>query len=316
MLNIEGVMKKSVICFGEKYNSKKELADTYGITDKTLYSRLRRGYTIEEAVTLTKEEAKQHSLKNFGLYNKPLEESEVRKRMKKYGYKIINYTYKNNLTRMLCYDSEGYKVYMCLAGAETSAQGQRFSVTHNEDNYIYNANLYAKLHNYQCIVKKWKMGNFNQPDILCECECGEEYWCKFNMWKHDHLGLCPTCRKTSSKYEEFVVEFLKENNVEFIRQYRFNDCRNLKPLPFDFYLPKYNYCIEVDGEQHYDKDRAIVSKNDFKNSKEELFNLRIRLDNIKTNYCKNNNIGLLRIPYWEFNANEDYKENIKIILSI
>lgn len=147
-------MKRKIICFGKEYKSKKELADSYGITDKTLYSRLNRGYTAEEAVTLTKEEARQHSLENFDSCNKPLEESEVRKRMKKYGYDIIDYTYKNNLTRMLCYDSEGYKVYMCLGGAETSAQAQRFSVTHNEDNYIYNANLYAKLHNYQCVVKE------------------------------------------------------------------------------------------------------------------------------------------------------------------
>ena len=316
MFNIGEVMKRNIICFGKEYKSKKELADNYGITDKTLYSRLNRGYTAEEAVTLTKEEAKQHSLENFGSCNKPLEESEVRKRMKKYGYDIIDYTYKNNLTRMLCYDSEGYKVYMCLGGAETSAQAQRFSVTHNKGNYIYNANLYAKLHNYQCTVKDWKMGNFNQPDILCECECGEKYWCKFNMWKREHLGLCPTCRKTSSKYEEFVVEFLKENKIEFIRQYRFDNCRNLKPLPFDFYLPKYNCCIEVDGEQHYDKDRIIINKSDSNNNKEELFELRVKLDSIKTKYCEDNNIHLLRIPYWKFNKNEDYKESIKTILNI
>ena len=90
MFNIGEVMKRNIICFGKEYKSKKELADNYGITDKTLYSRLNRGYTVEEAVTLTKEEARQHSLENFSSCNKPLEESEVRKRMKKYGYDIID----------------------------------------------------------------------------------------------------------------------------------------------------------------------------------------------------------------------------------
>ena len=154
-------MKTKVTCFGVEYQSKAELARNYNISYSTLDSRLRIGYTLEEAVSLSKEEAKQHSLNNFRGHNTPLKEDEVRKRFKKYGYNIIDYTYKNNLTRMLCYDSEGYKVYMCLGGAETSAQAQRFSVTHNKGNYIYNANLYAKLHNYQCTVKDWKMGNFN-----------------------------------------------------------------------------------------------------------------------------------------------------------
>ena len=32
-------------------------------------------------------------------------------------------------------------------------------------------------------------------------------------------------------------------------------------------------------------------------------------DGIKNNYCKNNNIPLLRIPYWEFNNIEKILEN-------
>ena len=83
-----------------------------------------------------------------------------------------------------------------------------------------------------------------------------------------------------------------------MKEYRINECRNILPLPFDFYLPDYNICIEVDGMQHYEpatfggisKEKAI---DNFRESK-------IR-DNIKTQYCKDNNIKLIRIPYWEFN---------------
>ena len=305
-------MKTKVTCFGVEYQSKAELARNYNISYSTLDSRLRIGYTLEEAVSLSKEEAKQHSLNNFRGHNTPLKEDEVRKRFKKYGYNIIDYTYKNNLTRMLCYDSKGYKVYMSLTCVETSAQAQRFSVNYNEENFIYNVNLYAKLHNYQCTVKEWKMGNFNQPDILCECKCGEEYWCKFNLWKHDHLGLCPTCRKTSSRYEEFVVEFLKNNDIEFIRQYRFDDCRNLKPLPFDFYLPKYNCCIEVDGEQHFEEH----SQHYYGENADEKFKERKKFDKIKDDYCKNKNILLIRIPYTEFKKEKKFKETIINNLSL
>ena len=65
-------------------------------------------------------------------------------------------------------------------------------------------------------------------------------------------------------------------------------------MPFDFYLPQYNICIEYDGEFHY---KMIMEYDEFINQK-------IR-DTIKTVYCKENNIKLIRIPYWEFNNIEN-----------
>ena len=73
----------------------------------------------------------------------------------------------------------------------------------------------------------------------------------------------------------------------------FNDCYNPETnvrLRFDFYLPDYNCCIEYDGIQHFEG---------WSNS---LLNLRDNKyrDNIKEEYCKNNNIRLIRIPYTDF----------------
>ena len=69
----------------------------------------------------------------------------------------------------------------------------------------------------------------------------------------------------------------------------FKKCRNKAELPFDFYLPSINMCIEYDGEQHYDP-------NNFYNKKRG-FEYRRRNDEIKTNFCKQNSIKLLRIRY-------------------
>ena len=49
--------------------------------------------------------------------------------------------------------------------------------------------------------------------------------------------------------------------------------------------------------QHYDKDRIIINKSDSNNNKEELFELRVKLDSIKTKYCEDNNIHLKYIVY-------------------
>jgi len=56
---------------------------------------------------------------------------------------------------------------------------------------------------------------------------------------------CPTWNE--SKGERKIKIFLKDNNIKFISQKRFNNCRNKYTLPFDFYLPEYNICIEYNG---------------------------------------------------------------------
>lgn len=304
-------MKTEIFCFGIKYKSKADLARKYNISYKTLDSRLRRGYTVEDAVLTTREETKRKSLDNFSQNHKILTEKEVRKRFEKYGYKIIEYTYKNNRTNILCYDKNGYRVYMNLANAPKN-NAQIFSVSCNMDNFIYNANLYAKLHNYNCAIIDLKIGTFNQPDILCKCKCGEQYWCKFNTWKYYGLSECPTCRKTLSRYEELVAEFLKNNHIKFEREYRFNDCRNILPLPFDFYLPEHNCCIEVDGEQHFEENKNHFYSFYGKDGVEKSFAKRVALDKIKTNYCLQNNIKLIRVSYKEFKKDKKFE---KIILS-
>jgi very-short-patch-repair endonuclease len=80
-------------------------------------------------------------------------------------------------------------------------------------------------------------------------------------------------------------------NVKYIKQKRFNDCRNKLPLPFDFYLPDINTCIEYDGEQHFKEVNIFGGVDRFKNQRTN--------DNIKNIYCQEKNINLIRIPYWE-----------------
>jgi len=54
--------------------------------------------------------------------------------------------------------------------------------------------------------------------------------------------------------------------------------------------------IEVDGEQHYSQYR--FEDNELK------FADRIYNDAIKNSYCEDNNIPLLRIPYWDIKSAE------------
>ena len=109
---------------------------------------------------------------------------------------------------------------------------------------------------------------------------------------------CPECAHIESKGEKAVKKMLKKSDVEFIQEKSFTDCRDKHALPFDFYLPDLNTCIEYDGEQHYFNIKY------FGNSLESVQ----EHDRIKTKYCEDNGIKLIRIPYWEY-------DNIESILT-
>lgn len=98
---------------------------------------------------------------------------------------------------------------------------------------------------------------------------------------------CPICNLSHG--EKAIKQYLEDNNIMFTPQKRFDDCRDINPLPFDFYLDESNKCIEFDGKQHFEPIDYFGGEKSFKV-------LQIH-DNIKNEYCKNNNIPLLRIPY-------------------
>lgn len=100
---------------------------------------------------------------------------------------------------------------------------------------------------------------------------------------------CPLCKE--SRGERNITNFLIENNIKYEKNHIFEKCRYKNPLHFDFYLPNNNMCIEFDGIQHFH----------FRYGDNENENLQIRQirDSIKNEYCKNNNIQLIRIKYTE-----------------
>ena len=77
-------------------------------------------------------------------------------------------------------------------------------------------------------------------------------------------------------------------------------------LPFDFYIPSLNIAIEYDGEDHY--MFVFRGKGDtYEKAFNRFIGTKVR-DTIKTMYCKENNIKLIRIPYWDFDRIEEILE--------
>lgn len=98
---------------------------------------------------------------------------------------------------------------------------------------------------------------------------------------------CPHCYV--SRGEDVIRVYLKERGYSFKEQYRIDECRNKRPLPFDFAIFDNNalmFLIEYDGIQHYQPKFG-----------EENFRRTQLHDRIKNRYCEDKGIPLLRIKY-------------------
>lgn len=138
-------------------------------------------------------------------------------------------------------------------------------------------------------------------------EAGIQNMRKSNMNRDNIIG-CPYCFDTKlfkfSKGEKKIESILDNLKITYLPQYTFKDCRDINMLPFDYYLPDINKIIEYDGQHHY----FPVNFNGISDEEaKERFIKTVYHDEIKDNYCKNNKIDILRIPYYDF-------KNIEVII--
>lgn len=113
-----------------------------------------------------------------------------------------------------------------------------------------------------------------------------------NITLHKHI------KHGFSKGENSIWNWLNYNKIKFEFQKRFQDCRDKNTLPFDFYIPKYNMCIEFQGSQHYDPGFYIRKKKSQEEGMKKYL-IQKKHDEIKKNYCIQNNINFLEIKYTE-----------------
>ena len=157
--------------------------------------------------------------------------------------------------------------------------------------------------NIEGYVLQSKEEEYNNNESLLTIKCPKGHIYKSSLGNFDNKGnRCPICNDNDTKGEKAIISFLEKYNIEFTKQKTFNDCKYINVLRFDFYLPKHNIIIEFDGRQHYEPVDYFGGEKAFKEN-------QIR-DNIKTQYCKDNNIKLIRIPYYEFKNVDTILNNI------
>lgn len=139
--------------------------------------------------------------------------------------------------------------------------------------------------------------------VWWKCKKGHSFECCIGDRTREKGVICPIC--TTSKGEIKIEEILLNDNIEYKRQYFFEDLKGDKRvLSFDFAIlnkDKELIClIEYDGEQHFEPVKYFGGV--------KAFNLCKKRDEKKNKYCYEKGIPIYRIPYWEF-------KNIEIIIS-
>jgi hypothetical protein len=212
-------------------------------------------------------------------------------------YKYTNTNYINDSTYIdiIC---EKHGEFKQIPNAHLRGQGCGIcsgNIKLTNEEFINKSN--EKHNNFYNYSKSNYTGIYDKIIIICP-KHGE-----FSQIPNNHLrgAGCPICN--DSKGEKLIKEYLKENKIEFISQHRFDDCKNIKPLPFDFYLPDYKICIEYNGEQHYKPIKFFGGVKKFNSLK---YN-----DETKVDFCINNNIELIIITYKDSNIIDILNTKIK-----
>lgn len=153
-----------------------------------------------------------------------------------------------------------------------------------------------QIHNHTYDYSKVNYVNCSTK-VCIICPKHGEFWQRPDAHLTNKCG-CPKCK--ASHIENEIAQFLIKHKIEFIRQQTFpwliNDTNKTHQY-LDFYLPKYNLGIEIQGEQHFIPIKRYGGE-------KELLKIKW-LDENKYQKCITNNLNLL------YFGNAKYKEKMK-----
>lgn len=229
------------------------------------------------------------------------------------GYEVLSECqYFRNRDKILLKDKDGYIGYSTFGEIKKGRGILPFSATYNKEYFIYNLNHYCELMGFDTKIigyadeQKW-----TRTGIKGICKCGKEYETSIDGLLKGVKFRCDSCASRVSRFCYRVEQYFDEKGIEYIKEVRFEDCKDKVKLPFDYQVK--TGLIEVDGMQHEDVKRYHFCRTEEENIK--YFQRQKYHDEIKEEYCKSHNIKLLRISYKEI-LDGSYKNKIDEFLEL
>lgn len=134
----------------------------------------------------------------------------------------------------------------------------------------------------------------NGTNWLCVCKnCGAEIVISQHCLTHGQMS----CGCIKSKSEIAITQFLTENNINFRKQYQFDDLKSTKgyPLRFDFAImdddDSLKMLVEYQGQQHYEATPYWGGIEGYERRKE--------YDELKREYYKKKGLNLVEITCFD-----------------
>lgn len=201
-----------------------------------------------------------------------------------YDYSEVNY--KNYLTKVKI-KCKTHGIFLKDVKSHLRGSGCSECLKITTDEFLKRAkNVHGDLYDYSESVYETR-----RKKLIIKCKKHGNFFATPENHIDGKTG-CPNC--FNSKGENKISNILEINKINFLKQYKFQDCKNKFPLKFDFFLPDFKICIEYDGQQHFSSKWLGIKS----------FNQTKINDSIKDEYCKINNIPLLRIRFDDKNLEE------------
>jgi len=204
----------------------------------------------------------------------------------KYDYSLVDYKNNNTKVKIICKKHGEFEqlpfnhlkgVGCMICSGKKKLTNQEFI---NRSNDVHNFKYDYSITNY--------INNKSDVEIICKKHGKFTQKACYHLTGHG----CQNC--TFSKMEDYVENFLKNNNFIYQRQFIFEDLKDKGHLKFDFAMFDENnilkYLLEYNGEQHY------IFKGHFGMKREHFEGIQ-RRDKLKIEYCKNKKIDLKIIKY-------------------
>lgn len=224
----------------------------------------------------------------------------------KYDYSLVEYINADTKVTITCKEHGEFKQ---LPNSHSSGNGcPKCGIVKNGETHRSNLGEFVEKANK---VHDFKYSYENVEYILAREKvsiiCHEHgiFW--QNAESHLRGRGCPKCKK--SKGHTKVRNILENLLIKYEEEYKFEECRYKRCLPFDFSILINNSLalIEYQGIQHY----IPISFGSKRATGEQKFEIYQERDNIKKKYCIDNNIPLLCLKYDEDHLME---EKIKVFI--
>jgi len=119
-----------------------------------------------------------------------------------------------------------------------------------------------------------------------------------------------TAIRTPSRGEQKIIKYLTDKGWIFNMEHRFEQCHDIKTLPFDFYIPDLNILIEFQGVQHYEPTR--FSKHTTTEEAETAFKIQQYHDDLKHNFAVKHGYKYLCIDHKDMSRVNEILDELKI----